>query len=145
MKFTKLFSEILEINYDPKEGFVDVSIEFYSPHIAVEWVELILKEINEEMRSEEKKEAQASIDYITNTLAKVDNTSIQSSLYQLIEEQTKVLMLTSAREEYVFKTISPALVPEKKSKPSRVLIGHCGWRHRWLFIGIVDTHTVLYP
>ena len=47
---------------------------------------------------------------------------MQASFYQLIEEQTKVLMLANSSKEYVLKTISPAMMPEKKSKPSRVLI-----------------------
>ena len=31
-------------------------------------------------------------------------------------------MLAEVRQEYVFKTIDPAVVPEEKSKPSRALI-----------------------
>ena len=31
-------------------------------------------------------------------------------------------MLAQVRPEYVFKTIDPAVVPEKKSKPQRALI-----------------------
>jgi LPS O-antigen subunit length determinant protein (WzzB/FepE family) len=43
-------------------------------------------------------------------------------LFSLIEEQTKTLMLANVREEYVFKTVDPAVVPERKSKPMRVFI-----------------------
>ena len=31
-------------------------------------------------------------------------------------------MLAEVRQEYVFKTIDPALAPEEKSKPNRALI-----------------------
>ena len=31
-------------------------------------------------------------------------------------------MLAEVRQEYVFKTIDPAVAPEEKSKPSRALI-----------------------
>jgi len=116
------FLEILEVNHDPKSGFVDLSIEFYSPYIAVEWLELLVEEINNEIRQDDIAEAQASIEYLNQTLVTINNTSLQASFYQLIEEQTKVLMLANARKEYVLKTIAPAIVPEKKSKPSRVLI-----------------------
>ncbi|GAA5142155.1 Wzz/FepE/Etk N-terminal domain-containing protein [Thalassotalea piscium] len=116
------FLEVFEVNFDPKDGFVDLSIEFYSPDIAVEWVGLILEDINEEMRQDDISEAQASINYLNETLSKVNNTSIQASFYQLIEDQTNILMLANSRKEYIFKTISPAIVPEKKSKPNRILI-----------------------
>ena len=44
------FLEILEVNHDPKSGFVDVSIEFYSPKISVQWVEWLIEDINEEKK-----------------------------------------------------------------------------------------------
>lgn len=116
------FLEFVEINHDPKSGFVDVSIEFYSPKIAVQWVEWLIEDINEEMRQEDIAEAQSSIDYLNDALVKVSNTNMQASFYQLIEEQTKVLMLANSNKEYILKTIAPAMMPEKKSKPSRVLI-----------------------
>ncbi len=42
--------------------------------------------------------------------------------YQLIEEQTKNMMLTQVKTEYVLKTVDPAQVPEEKAKPKRALI-----------------------
>ena len=47
---------------------------------------------------------------------------MQSVFYQLIEEQTKTLMLAEVSDEYVFKTVSPAKVAEEKAKPMRALI-----------------------
>ena len=49
-------------------------------------------------------------------------TEMQKIFFQLIEEQTKTIMLAEVREEYVFKTVDPAVVPEEKSKPKRALI-----------------------
>ena len=40
----------------------------------------------------------------------------------MIEEQAKVIMLAEVREEYVFKTIDPAIIPELKFKPKRALV-----------------------
>jgi LPS O-antigen subunit length determinant protein (WzzB/FepE family) len=47
---------------------------------------------------------------------------METVFYQLIEEQTKNMMLTKVSAEYVLKTIDPAQVPEKKSGPKRALI-----------------------
>lgn len=44
------------------------------------------------------------------------------SVYKLIEDQTKSLMLVEAQEEFVFKVIDPAIVPELKCSPKRALI-----------------------
>jgi len=47
---------------------------------------------------------------------------MKNVFYQLIEEQTKTMMLTEVSDEYVLKTIDPAQVPDKKDQPKRALI-----------------------
>jgi LPS O-antigen subunit length determinant protein (WzzB/FepE family) len=47
---------------------------------------------------------------------------MQSVFYDLIEDQTKTLMLAKGSTEYVFKTVSESRVAEEKSKPKRALI-----------------------
>lgn len=116
------FSEIFSINQDPKTGFIYASIEFYSPSIAQEWLQLLIVDINTELRTNDKEEAEKSLVFLNRQLNNITNSAMKTTFYQLIEEQTKTLMLTEAREEYVFKTIAPATIPEKKSKPKRVLI-----------------------
>ena len=41
---------------------------------------------------------------------------------ELIEQQTKTVMLASASDEYVFQVIDPPVAPELKSEPQRALI-----------------------
>ena len=48
-------------------------------------------------------------------------------------------MFANVRDEYVFKTIDPALVPEQKFKPKRALICILGF----LFGGILSVLIVL--
>jgi LPS O-antigen subunit length determinant protein (WzzB/FepE family) len=40
----------------------------------------------------------------------------------MIQSQTETIMLAKVREEYAFKTIDPAVVPEEKTEPKRALI-----------------------
>lgn len=47
---------------------------------------------------------------------------MQSTFYKLIEEQTKSLMLAEVQDEFVFKVVDPAVVPEVKDSPKRALI-----------------------
>ena len=47
---------------------------------------------------------------------------MQNVFYQLIEEQTKTLMLAEVKDEYAFKVIDPPVVPEEKVGPKRALI-----------------------
>jgi uncharacterized protein involved in exopolysaccharide biosynthesis len=118
----KRFSEILEIEENTQNGFINISIKFYSPLIARTWIEILISEINEKTRKSDIDEARKSLEFLNKALEQTSNANMKDTFYQLIEEQTKTLMLTNSRKEYVFKTISPAITPEKKSSPSRALI-----------------------
>lgn len=116
------FSEILSISQDKETGMVTIAIEHYSPVIAKHWVDLLVKDINSTIKGQDQNEAKDSIEYLEKQLAKTNVANMQSIFYQLIEEQSKNMMLTQIKEEYVLKTIDPAVVAEEKSKPKRALI-----------------------
>ncbi|MGP9801376.1 Wzz/FepE/Etk N-terminal domain-containing protein [Rheinheimera sp. NSM] len=116
------FLKMLDITEDVKTGMVKLSIEHYSPYLAQQWVELLVKEINNEMRSRDLSEAQNSITYLNQQIQSTNVADMRSTLYSLIEEQTQTVMLANVRDEYVFKTVDPAIVPELKSKPRRAMI-----------------------
>lgn len=117
-EFKKLFS----VNQDKTSGMVKLSVEHFSPYLAKNWADSIVKAINEEMRTRELAEAERSIAYLNSQIAQTNLADVRTMLYSLIEEQTKTVMLANVRDEYVFKTVDPAVVAEKKSKPARALI-----------------------
>lgn len=116
-EFKKLFS----VNQDKTSGMVKLSVEHYSPLLAKNWADSLVRSINEEMRTRELAEAERSIAYLNQQIAQTNLADVRTMLFSLIEEQTKTLMLANVREEYVFKTVDPAVAAEKKSKPSRAL------------------------
>ena len=50
----------------------------------------------------------------------------ENVIYNLIEEQTKNIMLANVREEYAFKIVDPAIVPEIRVRPARRKIAIMG-------------------
>jgi uncharacterized protein involved in exopolysaccharide biosynthesis len=118
----KKFLDILIVSQSEKTSMINISLEFYSPQLAQQWLTWLIEDINEFMSSQDKKEAQASIDYLNEKLASIQVSNMETVFYQLIEEQTKNMMLAHIKPEYVFKTIDPAQVPDEKSKPKRALI-----------------------
>ncbi len=118
----KAFSELVTVSQDKTSSMVNIDIEFYSPAIAKQWLTWLVQDINEYMREQDQIEAKASIDYLTSQLAKIKVATMETVFYQLIEEQTKNMMLTMVKKEYVLKTIDPAQVPDTKDKPKRALI-----------------------
>lgn len=118
----KAFKEILSVSTDKETGMVTIEIEHYSPEVATQWLLWLVNDINATMREQDKLEAQSSIDYLTKKLQETQLADMQTVFYQLIEEQTKTIMLAEVSKEYVLKTIDPANAPEEKAKPKRALI-----------------------
>lgn len=118
----KAFKSIFNIVSDTTTGMITLSIEHYSPETATQWLKLLVADINSTMREQDKVAAQNSIDYLTNKLKETQLADMQTVFYQLIEEQTKTIMLAEVSTEYVLKTVDPANAPEEKAKPKRALI-----------------------
>ena len=118
----KTFSELVTVAQDKSSSMVNIDIVFFSPVIAKQWLTWLVEDINEYMREQDQVEAQASIDYLTNQLGNIKVATMETVFYQLIEEQTKNMMLTMVKKEYVLKTIDPAQVPDTKDQPKRALI-----------------------
>jgi uncharacterized protein involved in exopolysaccharide biosynthesis len=114
--------QLISVSQDKTTSLVTIDIEFYSPHVAKKWLKWLVADVNNFMREQDEKEAQSSIDYLTKQLEKTEVSAMETVFYQLIEEQTKNMMLTKVSAEYVLKTIDPAQVPEQKSGPKRALI-----------------------
>jgi uncharacterized protein involved in exopolysaccharide biosynthesis len=116
------FLNRLTINEDDETGLIRVAITYYSPHEAKRWVDLLLKDLNEYMRQRDIKEAEDSIKYLEQQISKTNLAKMQEVFYQLIEQQTQQVMLAKIRSEYVFTTVDPAVVPEKRYSPKRAII-----------------------
>lgn len=118
----KEFKKVVSANTDKETGMVTVAIEHVSPYVAQQWVNWLIQDINATMKQREVQEANKSTDFLTKQLKQTKIADIRAVLYKLVEEQTKTIMFANVRDEYVFKTIDPALVSEEKSGPKRVLI-----------------------
>lgn len=118
----KGFSDLLSVSQDKTTSMITIGIEYFSPTIAKQWLTWLINDVNNFMRDQDQKESQASIDYLTQQLESIQVTTMETVFYQLIEEQTKNMMLTKVKAEYVLKTIDPPQVPDEKSGPKRALI-----------------------
>lgn len=118
----KAFKNLVTLNSDPKTELLTVTIDFYSPQLAKQWVDWLIDDLNHTMKKRDQEEAKRNISYLTEQLSKTPVADMQKVFYQLIEEQTKTLMLAEVNQEYVFKVLDPAVIAEEKLKPKRALI-----------------------
>ena len=118
----KSFSQILSVSEDKKSGSVSVSIEYYSPQIAKQWVDMYIESINRFMQQRQIDKVTRNINYLQEQIEKTAIAEMQEVFYTIIEEQTKNKMLAEASPDYVFVAVGPSMVPELKSQPKRASI-----------------------
>jgi hypothetical protein len=117
------FQEKLSVSEDKKSGLVSVSIEYYSPQIAKQWVDMYVESINRFMQQRQIDKVTRNINYLQEQIEKTAIAEMQEVFYTIIEEQTKNKMLAEASPDYVFVAVGPSMVPELKSQPKTLLGG----------------------
>lgn len=118
----KAFMEILAVGQNKKTGFVTIAIEHYSPTVAKQWVDWLVEDINATIMKQDVDEAEEAISYLNRQIRETSLTELHSVFFRLIEQQTKTVMLAKVSDEYLLKTLDPAIAPEIKSSPKRALI-----------------------
>ena len=118
----KKFSGMFSVSEDKKTGMVSISVEYFSPELAKEWVDRLVIGINQHMQSRKLEKVNINIQYLEAQIQKTSIAEMREVFYTIIEEQIKSKMLAEASPEYAFVTVSPAMAPEEKSHPKRALI-----------------------
>lgn len=116
------FRQIYIVSENKKNGFVTISIDFYSPYVSKEWIDLIIENINETMRVQAVSMATSSLNYLNDQINKTNISEIKIVLSELAKSETQKIMLSKSSPEYVFKTIDKAFAPEIKISPRRSII-----------------------
>lgn len=114
--------EVLDVRQDKHTGFVTLSVEHYSPAVAKQWVDWLVADLNATVMRQDVAEAEQAIEYLNKQIEATSLADLQNVFFRLIEEQTKTVMLANVSDEYLLKTVDPAVAPEEKAKPMRALI-----------------------
>lgn len=116
------FQDVLSVGQDKKSGLVTIAVQHYSPTVAKEWVDWLVRDINLSTMRQDVEDAEQAIAYLDKQIEGTSLADLQNVFFNLIEEQTKTVMLAKVTDEYLLRTLDPAVVPEIKSSPKRSLI-----------------------
>lgn len=114
--------KMLSIYKDDETGFISIQIEHISPVFAKNFLDLIIRESNELLRTKDMEESMQGLEYLTSELSKTPFIEMRESINALIESQLETQMLTKINQDYILKEIEPPFIPEEISRPNRVLI-----------------------
>ena len=118
----EFYIETIDLSEDQDTNFVSISMDHHSPIIAKEWLDIVIKKINESMREIEKKSSMDSINFLNQSKDFSDVQSIQSAISSLLEMEMQKYMIASVNQDYVYRIISKPLIPEEHSFPNELLI-----------------------
>ena len=102
--------------------FVLLTISHISPTQGRDWLEAMVKDLNQFLSERDLAEVENSIKYLQEQINKTNVSDLQQLFYSMIEAQTGKAMLAEVRPEYVFRVIDPAIAPELKYSPYRAII-----------------------
>ncbi len=114
--------EHFNLNVDNRTGYVKLSVKHQSPYVAKQWIEIIFNEINYFYRQKDKAEAEKSVNYLKNQMAKTSFSEVKQATASLLQKEIQILTLIEANKDYVFEYVYPPDVMEEKSEPSRIFI-----------------------
>jgi uncharacterized protein involved in exopolysaccharide biosynthesis len=119
---------IRSVQEDRRTGIVKLTVVWTDRDLAARWANLMVERVNRDLRQRAIDEARASIKYLNEELAKTNVVELRAAIYRLLENQIKSVMLASVREQYAFKVIDQAIVPDADDfvRPKRfvmVLLG----------------------
>jgi uncharacterized protein involved in exopolysaccharide biosynthesis len=115
-------NNVLAIRTDTRKDTTTVAVEWKNADTAALWANEFVALANEFICDRALSDARRNIAYLNDQIAHTSSVEIQKIMYSLIENETKTLMLANARTEYAFKVVDPAVTPEVRSSPRRLLI-----------------------
>lgn len=116
------FLGVLSIDYDRLDGFITLTLDHQSPEFAKTWLETIILDLNNLVKSIETVEAQNSSDYLVNQLSDNDVLQLNSIFSAMLIEAYETLMLSEISDQFALSYIDKPRVPQRKSKPSRAFV-----------------------
>lgn len=126
---TRLFGrKVRSVSEDSKSGLLTISVVWTDPKLAAAWANDLVRITNLTMRDKAISEAARNIEYLKSEAAKTSVVQLQSAIYSILEAEIRKEMLARGSEEYAFRVIDPAVVPEKPAYPSVIL---------WAIFGLV--------
>jgi len=113
---------VLDLRDDKMKSTTTVTIDWTDPAVAAQWANGFVALANELLRNRAVRESTQNIGFLNKQIAQTSVVEVQRVMFNLIETETKKLMLATGRTEYAFAVVDPAVPPAVRVSPRRTLI-----------------------
>jgi uncharacterized protein involved in exopolysaccharide biosynthesis len=114
------FSRVFSITASQRELSLGVQVQWKDPAKAEKWANDYVTFINGYLKEKAIAESNLKIRYLKSLIAEDPPVEVQKSIYSIIEEELKRIAMAEASDEYAFKIVQHAYLPERKSSPKRL-------------------------
>lgn len=124
MDVYRLFNEkgVLSVDKDKKTNLVTVAVEWTDAALAAEWANALVERLNQYLALQAIAHSEKNLKYLNEELARTPVDEVRKTMFDLIANEQKQMMLASTQKNFAFKVLDPAVEPDKKIKPKRLLI-----------------------
>lgn len=112
-----------DLQIDRRNNIVTVGITSYSPELAKNWADQIIRQLDDKVRQRDLSEATEALEYLNVRLSKKDiSMDVRNTLARLVQRYEQTILLANLNREYAFELIDPPFIPLQKSEPTRSII-----------------------
>jgi len=113
----RLLDRIVIVGRDEKTGLYSVQVDWTNAAEAARWANTLVDRVNHEMRDRAIARSTAMVAYLEKELETTQAVATRQALSRVLASQINERMLASVNEEYAFKRVETAAVPDRKFKP----------------------------
>lgn len=113
--------EIVVIGRNLNTGMYTVQVEWIDPRQAATWANALVARLNSEMRARAIRRSSGFIETLEKELATTDTVDTRDAIARVIGSHVNERMLATVTDEFAFRVVAPAPVPDRKFWPRKGL------------------------
>jgi len=120
----KFRENVTRVSDDKAAGTVLVSVTWSDRKLAAQWANGLVALANQQLRARAIRDAQHSIDYLTDELKRTEAVETRAVMYKLMESHLRTMVVARTRADFALRTLDPAVPPDARAyvAPRRVLL-----------------------
>ena len=123
MDVYRLFNNgILKAETDKKTNLITVTVDWKDPVLAADWANALVERLNQYLAQQAIARSESNLKYLNEQLMSTQIEEMRKTLFDLIGNEQKNVMLANTQKDFAFRVLDPAVEPDKKIKPKRLLI-----------------------
>jgi uncharacterized protein involved in exopolysaccharide biosynthesis len=124
--YQEFTNSVLKVSLDNNTGIVTIAIEWKDPVLAAAWVDAMIVRVNTFVNEATVREAEQNLKFLDQQAQTTSVVELQKTIFSMMEGEIKRLMIARNPETAPLRVIDPAVVPERRIRPNRALIGILG-------------------